>query len=117
MSRQPRQTLRSWQAYFNGSSWHPWQMAKDLLAFSADGPWQSWQMAEDLLAFSTDGPGFLGIWSRISRQMAKNLSIATSFPSHEKNKHQLTFSIQNQHNIRKSHDQVKVSFFFEGNMN
>ena len=57
-------------------------MAEDLLAFTADGPWQSWQMAEDLLAFSADGPGFLGIWSRISRQMAKNLSIATSFPSH-----------------------------------
>ena len=57
-------------------------MAEDLLAFSADGPWQSWQMAEDLLAFSADGPGFLGIWSKISRQMAKNLSIATSLPSH-----------------------------------
>ena len=57
-------------------------MAKDLLAFSADCPWQSWQMAEDLLAFSADGPGFLGIWFRISRQMAKNLSIATSFSSH-----------------------------------
>ena len=61
--------------------WQSWQMAEDLLAFSADGPWQSWQMAEDLLAFSADGPGFLGKWSRISRQMAKNLSIATSFPS------------------------------------
>ena len=48
-------------------------MAEDLLAFSADGPWQSWQMAEDLLAFSADGPGFLGIWSRMFWQMAKNL--------------------------------------------
>ena len=57
-------------------------MAEDLLAFSADGPWQSWQMAEDLLAFSADGAGFLGIWSRISRQITKNSSIATSFPSH-----------------------------------
>ena len=57
-------------------------MAEDLLAFSADCPSQSWQMAEDLLAFSADGPGFLGIWFRISRQMSKNLSIATSFPSH-----------------------------------
>ena len=57
-------------------------MAEDLLAFSADCPWQSWQMAEDLLAFSADGPGFLGIWSRISRQMAKNLSIETSFLSY-----------------------------------
>ena len=46
--------------------WQSWQMAEDLLAFSADGPWQSWQMAEDLLAFSADGPGFLGKWSRIS---------------------------------------------------
>ena len=32
-------------------------------------------MAEDLLGFSADGPGFLGICSRISRQMAKNLSV------------------------------------------
>ena len=32
-------------------------------------------MAEDLLAFSADGPGFLSIWSRITRQMAKNLSV------------------------------------------
>ena len=115
MSRQPRQTRHSWQAYFNGSSWQSRQIAEDLLAFSADGPWQSWQMAEDLLIDRlVDGPGFLGIWSRISRQMAKNLSIATSFPSHvdlrdkrttsqkeEKKKHQLAFSIQNQHNIHK----------------
>ena len=82
MRQQPRKTRHSWQAYFNGSSWQSRQMAEDLLAFLADGPWQSWQMAEDLLAFSADGPGFLGIWSRISQQMAKNLSIGTSFPSH-----------------------------------
>ena len=50
-------------------------MAEDLLAFSADGPWQSWQMAENLLALSADVPGFLGIWSWISRQPAKNLSV------------------------------------------
>ena len=50
-------------------------MAENLLAFSADSPWQSWQMAEDLLAFSADAPGFLGIWSRITWQMAKNLSV------------------------------------------
>ena len=68
-------------AFLADGPWQSLQMAEDLLAFSADGPWQSRQMAEDLLAFSADGPGFLGIWSRVSWQMAKNLSIVTSFPS------------------------------------
>ena len=80
-------------------------MAEDLLAFSADGPWQSWQMAEDLLAFSADGPGFLGIWSRISLQMAKNLSIATSFPSHVDLRDKRTISPKG------GKDQALVSFF------
>ena len=49
-------------------------MTKDLLAFSADGPWQSWQMAEDLWHPRQMVQGFLA-WSRISWQMAKNLSV------------------------------------------
>ena len=74
MSRQPRQTQHSWQAYFSGSSWQSRQMAEDLLAFKADGPWQSWQMAEDLLAFKADGPGFLGKWPRICLSIPGRLS-------------------------------------------
>ena len=77
MSQQPRQTRHSWQAYFNGSSWQSWQMAEVLLAFSADGRGFVGILGRWSLAILADGQGFVGIlgrWSRVSQQMAKNLS-------------------------------------------
>ena len=58
--------------------WHSRQMVHGNLGRWPRICWHSRQMVQGFLAY---GPGFLGKWCRICRQMAKNLSIATSFPS------------------------------------
>ena len=52
--------------------WHSRQMVLGNLGRWPRICWHSRQMVLGFLAY---GPGFLGIWSRISQQMAKNLSV------------------------------------------